>query len=501
MSETPSLQSETRAAPGQRIFHNAALLVAAQLLATPISVFVNALLARYLGPAEFGYSYLALTFASFGFLLVDWGQATLLSGEVARARSRAGVLLGSALLFRALSSILVYAVVASCARGLGYSPKFQQVLALIFLGASISAFSGACHDAIRGFERTDIAAASAVGWQLLNALVTVPTLLLGGGLRAVLLAQAGSAVLGSCLSYAILRPLGIRPLRVERATLKELVVKGTPFVLFGLALVLQPNVDAVFLSKLASANAVGWHAVARKLVGVLIYPANALIVALYPTLYRLHAEDHDAYLGLIRNALANTTLLAVPIALGCLLFPELGVQLFNLESFGPAEDNLRVLSLLVLLAYFSMPISSSLVAAGRQRPWAAVQLVCVAVSAIADPLLIPWFERRYRNGGLGVCVSAALSEVLMVGAGMWMLPRGVLDRSLVRRLLLAACAGAAMAVVARALSAFSPWLAAALSSVVYVACLWLSGGLERSQIQGLRAFAARRFSWVFRGAR
>jgi len=480
VSESPSQVSP---APQQRVLKNAALLVAAQLIATPLSVLVNALMARYLGPAEFGNLYLALTFAQFGFLLVDFGQATLLTGEVARDRSRAGELLGSALLWRAGTSALLYLALALVARMLGYSAVFREVLSLTLLGFCLGALSGACQDIIRGFERTDIAAATAVGWQLVNALLTVPILLLGGGLRAVLLAQAGCALLGLGVIVLALRPLGIWPLKLRRETSRSLLVKGAPFVLFGLALVLQPNVDAIFMSKLASSSAIGWYAAARKLVGVLIYPANALIVALYPTLCRLHGEDRAGYVRLTQSALSNTALLVVPVALGCFLYPDLGIRIFNRDSFAPAEDNLRVLSLLIFLAYFSMPISSALLAAGRQRPWAAVQLLCVLVSLVADPLLVPWFQCRAGNGGLGVCLASVLSEVLMVSAGVALLPRGVVDRALALRLLRALLAGGAMGALARLLASLTPWLAAPLSVLSYGLALWLLGGVETSQIQ------------------
>ena len=492
MSAPPSSATQIAPAPQQRVLKNAALLVAAQLISLPISLLVSVLMGHYLGPARFGNLYLGLTFAQFGFLLVDWGQGTLLAGEVARDRSRAGELLGAALLWRAGTSVLLYFALALAARVLGYDEDLRGVLALIWLGFGISTLSGACQDIVRGFERTDIAAASAVGWPLVNAALTVPVLLLGGGLHAVLLAQAGCACVGLLVNAWLLRLLGIWPLQLRRETLRGLLVKGTPFVLFGLALVLQPNIDAIFLSKLASASAVGWLAAARKLTGVLIYPANALIVALYPTLCRLHAEDPAGYRKLTQSALSNTTVLVVPVALGCFLYPELGIQLLSRESFGPAEDNLRILSVLLFLMYFSMPMSSALVAAGRQRPWAAIQLLCVGISLVADPILVPWFQRRTGNGGLGVCTAAVLSELVMVGAGVALLPRGIVDRALGLRLLRAGVAGAAMWLAARLLVSTTPWLAAPLSVAAYGSCALLVGVLDPSQIQALRAFVARR---------
>jgi hypothetical protein len=106
--------------------------------------------------------------------------------------------------------------------------------------------------------------------------------------------------------------------------------------------------------------------------------------------------------------------------------------------------------------------------------------------------LVPWFQARTGNGGLGVCVAAVLSEVLMVGAGIAMLPKGIIDRALGRRLLLAACAGAAMWLVARLLGGVTPWLAAPLSVLGYGVCLWAVGGVEPSQIQAVRGFVRRR---------
>ncbi len=492
MSSDSSGELDASLGPQRRVLKNATLLVAAQLAATPISVLINAMMARYLGPAEFGNLYLALTFANFGLLFVDFGQGTMLAGEVARAPARAGELLGSALLWRGGTSAAAYFALGLAARLLGYDAPFREVLSLTLIGFYLGTLTGACQDIIRGFERTDIAAAGTVAWQLVNALLTVPVLLLGGGLRAVLLAQAACALVILLVTLLALRPLGIARITLRRETSRELMTKGAPFVLFSFAMMIQQNVDTVFLSKLATATVIGWHAAARKLFGVLLYPANALIVALYPTLCRLHSEDPPEFRRLTRAALSNTAVLAVPIALGCFTYPELGIQLFNPVSFGPAADNLRILALLLFLGYLSMPMSSALMAAGRQRPWAMVQLSCAAVSLVADPILIPWFQRRRGNGGLGVCTATVLSEVLMVGAGILLLPRGIVDLGLLRRLLLAMLAGGAMWLAAHLMRGLTPWLAAPLSVVIYVLAAWAFGAIETSQIQAARAVIGRR---------
>ena len=136
MSSDSSGELDDTAAPQRRVLKNAWLLVAAQLVSTPVSVLINAMMARYLGPAAFGDLFLALTFANFGLLAVDFGQGTMLAGEVARARSRAGELLGSALLWRGATSALGFFVLSLVARALGYDASFREVLSLTLIGST-----------------------------------------------------------------------------------------------------------------------------------------------------------------------------------------------------------------------------------------------------------------------------------------------------------------------------------------------------------------------------
>jgi len=94
-----SAQSESQPLSASRVFRNTSLLVVAQAIVTPISILVNAVAARSLGSVSFGRFYQALTFTSFVFLFVEWGQSNVLTGKVATQRSAAGELLGSGIRF------------------------------------------------------------------------------------------------------------------------------------------------------------------------------------------------------------------------------------------------------------------------------------------------------------------------------------------------------------------------------------------------------------------
>jgi O-antigen/teichoic acid export membrane protein len=480
---------------GRLVAKNTFYLTASQALTVPIAILVNAALARFLGPADFGFIYLASTLCAFGFLVVNWGHDSALPALVARDRSRAGALLGSSIVWRLVFSVVVYLLLSLGCKLLGYDADLQWALGLTFLITGLAALIAACKDTIRGFERTDIPAYVHVGQQFLTAALVVPALFLGGRLRMSLFVQIPASALVLALTWRALRPVGIGALSYQRSALKALTIEGTPFVFFGLAAALQPNIDAVFLSKLAPSEVMGYFAVSRRLIGVLLFPAGSLVSALYPTLCRLHVEDHAGFTRVTRGAFSSVALLSVPVAMGCFLYPEIGVSMFSRKSFGAAEDNLRILSVFLFLLYFSMPLGACVLAAGRQKAFSLVQALCVLVSLVLDPILVPIFQRRHGNGGLGICVAAVISEALVVACGVGLTPRGVFERGLLRSLSLAAVAGGLMALAARLMRPFlSPFLAAPLSLVVYVVALWLTGAIDKAQLAAVKAIVARKLS-------
>lgn len=480
------------------VVKNTLYLTVSQALTVPLSIFVNAMSARYLGAEAFGYVYLANTLCAFGFLAVSWGHEGVLPAEVARDHGLAGVMLGSSLAWRAVLSVIVYAVLALASVVLGYGSEFQWALGLTCLCFALTSLLGACKDTIRGLERTDIPAYAQVGQQLLVVFLIVPVLLLGGKLNHTIAAQAVIAAIVLAFVWRTLRPAGIGAVSVRKDVVKSLFTGGTPFVVFSIAMVLQPNIDAVILSKHAPTDVMGWYAIARRLVGLLVFPAGALIGALYPTLSRLFTEDLDAYKQTASGALRAVSLLVVPVALGCALFPDIGAVIFGRQAFGRADDDLRILAIFLFLLYFSMPLGTAVLASGKRKAWSVVQSLCVAVSAILDPLLVPWFQRRTSNGALGLCTATVVSEAIVVGCGIALAPRGVFDRRLVRSILLAVVAGGAMAATARLARPLTSFVAAPISVLVYGAALLVTGAIEKEQADELKTYLGRKLRFLNR---
>jgi len=490
----PSAVKQEAVATKPALLRNTVYLTLSQAVTIPLAVVSNALIGRYWGPEEFGHLYLATTLCTFGVLGLEWGQQGAVPALVARDRSKAAAYLGTSLVWRALASVVVAMILAVICWLLGYPRPILWAVGLAFPVAVLNSYGALFKDTIRGFERTDIPALAHVAQQVMLLLVLVPVLVLGGRLRALLVGQIVVTALVAVYLRRSLRHVGLGRLAVDRSAIKPLLNLGTPFVFFGLAMVLAPNINATFLSKLVPEEVIGWYGVSQRLVGLLVFPASALVGALYPTLCRLHQENKDEFVQVARNSLYGVSLLAIPAAVGCGVFPEVGVAIFGIERFWGAADHLRLMSLYVFLVYFSMPLGISILASDRQRAWTLVQCICLVVSLVGNPFLIPYFQRTMGNGAMGTCLTLVLSEVLVVACGIALSSRSLFDRSFVKSFTLASLSGLAMTAVGLSLKPVSLFLAVPLSGLTYVAAAWLSGAVQPATSDIVKRFMARRLA-------
>ena len=77
---------------------------------------------------------------------------------------------------------------------------------------------------------------------------------------------------------------------------------------------------------------------------------------------------------------------------------------------------------------FSVGVLGSIIyASGGGTGFAIAKIVSVLVGTGLDVLLIPLFQERFGNGGIGVVVAFALSEFVVFAGAMMALRRGTLD--------------------------------------------------------------------------
>jgi O-antigen/teichoic acid export membrane protein len=447
-----------------------------------LSLIQTAVLGRWLGAVEFGNYYLLVAFSAFAYVFVDWGQSAYLIRESARRCDESDIMLGGALAFRAAAAFVAALALAMLVRVLRYDSR-TEFLALIAVVCGVPfALAQAYGYMFRGRDRMDLDAAVAVTAKALTVAVTVPVVVLGGGLPGVLLMQAVGSAGALLVAVNLAHSIGLKAQYPGRGILQELAYGGAPIAVFFLAMAAQPFIDVIVLSALAPPEVVGWYGAARTIMFVIISPAAILGAASFPEFSRASGSIPDLRRAL-RAPLRLILGLAALAAIGTYLFADMVLSIiYGRGHFDSAAALLKIFAVALPLLFVDVLLGSALNAIGKTNELSVVKALSVGVSTGLAILFIPVCQARFGNGGIGLMLAFGSSEVLMLTAFLWLLPRGAVDRgSLLDFLRAAACAAGTVGIF-WALPSITSWVAVPACVAVFMALALASGLVRRTDL-------------------
>jgi len=462
-------------------------MLVSQVATTALSFATVPLIARALGSGDYGTWWLAGAVAGVAALFIDWGLDGYVVLAVARSRERAPELMATSALFRLGVGLLLILPLQGALQLLGYDRNTRIVVFLLYTGSLVSSIAASAVAVVRGLERMGGPALARIGTEVMHTGLIFGALALGAGLKSFAAIEIVGAFVGLALSARAVMRVRVRPAGANLTTAKELLRGGAPFLLWTSILVLQPGLESVLLSKLASHDAVGWYGAAIRLIGFLLFPAGVLQTVFMPTMARLHASNGDEYRQTALDALRVALLLGAPIAVGTFVFAEPGVRLIFGPTFGPAADNLRVLSVYVVVVFLNISLSTIVVSAGRTMTWSIMKAFMVAFGAGASFWSIPYFQHKMGNGGLGAALITVVAEVGMLLLGLLLVPKGLMRGRLALDFLRAAVASAAMWAAGHFLGHLPLGIAMAAALTAYAVALILVGGIGARDLSLVRS--------------
>jgi O-antigen/teichoic acid export membrane protein len=273
--------------------------------------------------------------------------------------------------------------------------------------------------------------------------------------------------------------------------LRDIAVGGAPIVAMSVAVSAQIYIDANVLAQLATPAATGWYAAAKNFMGALVTPASIIVSAAYPRLSRA-APDPALFRRELSATMRPVLTLGALGAAGTYLFADLAVSVvYGRAKFAPAIAILQIFAPSLLLFFVDGLLSNAIIAAGRPKRLASAKVVSILIGTALDLALVPYFQARHGNGGLGIILAFCGSEVAMLCFALWLVPRGALAPSLLLDSGRAVAAGAGSLALVLLLPPLSPFVQLPICVVSYFALALLLGLLRRSDLELLRSLARR----------
>ena len=377
-----------------------------QLLTTGSLAFTAAVVARCLGPHDFGL-YTGGT-AAFNLCLgfCDFGFSLVLVRELARRPQDQERLMGAGL----ISQLGWSAIVSVALAGLGIAAGGTRGLVMLIMAPGI-AFSGLAVS--RQIFPVRFRAMPLLVMDISTTLLQCAIMSWLALAHAPVAALALNLCFWTCLCGVLGAMLARRQVGIamaKRAEIMRFVHTAIPIGVASVLASLYFSIDLTLLGWLVVPRALGDYGAAVRLLTVIVMIPGLVMAAGIPGLSRSagHHDDLSRFAAILAKWIAMT---ALPLAVGIAVLARPAVLALFGSSYLGAVALVRILMLAAGLALASNVFGITMVSLGVIRPQVVFNTISLIVNVIGNVLLVP----RY-----GVVASAWLtvaSEAIVVGYG------------------------------------------------------------------------------------
>lgn len=473
---------------GVGIARNALWNLAGTVIPGALGVAATVVMGRDLGPERFGvYVFAVFVYVSLTQLAM-WGLPAALTHYVGVARGNGDLPLeDAAIAFTvriAICGTLALAGVVAIAVALRGGPEAKPLLlaACVVLVLGPTQLLSAILVAREQFARLNL---FLVTFGVVNPVVTIVVVLLGGGVIAVLLTDIATVTASVCILWVVARPVtlkssGSRPDGYLRFASRFAVITALSVVVF-------QRSEVLFLRHYSTTRAVAIYGVAygvSQLVGRLAIP---LVGVASPAFARLLATDDAANTERFQRAMKVAGLFCGALAgIGWALAPTVMSLLYG-SAYDAAGGPARILFLAAWAPVLSLLISA--VAQGRDdlTPVIRIHLVALVVNLGLDLTTIP----TYGASGAAVANSAAqivVALLLMMQVTRW------LPGATMKPLLPIVPPAAAGALASFPFASHGPWGLAAggvAGLIAFCSVGWFTSAIDGTTIALIRSVFSR----------
>ncbi|MEI7436651.1 MAG: flippase [bacterium] len=475
-----------------RIIQNTFVQGVSQLITWGLSWVLLIVLPRKLGDADFGKLFFAMSYGTIFSVFINLGVNLWLTREVAALRSetadlanagrqRLRALLGNVLAMKIALALGIYALQSALIFLLPYDAATRTAVLIVGAATCLGALTLTLSGAFQGLEMMTIPNVGLVVEKVVVTVGCVALLERGFGLIPVCWVHLAASAFDLLIVYVLLRRRIPFEWNFDAAQMRRIFLGGLPFLVWVVFGEIYVRIDVVMLSMMTSAAVVGWYGAAFRLYGSILFLPNLVCTTVFPALSRMGAagQDDQVFGRAVSRIFRLMLFAAAPVAIGTVVVAEPIVHYLYGGKFGPVGPDLQIFGICMLLVSVDVVLGSVLIARGREKAWACMAVAGAVFNPLMNLWMIPLAQRLYGNGGIGAAIATALTEALMMCGALWLIPRGLLERSLLAATLRAVGAAVAMGLVLHFLPVHNPLLLIAVGAPVYGALALALGVLPR----------------------
>ena len=391
-----------------KIFQNAGWLVIGKVIQMMISLVVGILTARYLGPNGYGLISYATAYIAFFSVFCTLGINSVLVKELVDHPKQEGMVLGTSLGLRGVSSLLSAVVMIGISMILDANdPLAQVVVALCSIGVLFNIFDVFNYWFQSKLESKKTAIAALIAYSV-TAAYKIFLLATGKSVQWFALATSVDYIcIAIILFWYYKRENGDR-LSFSWNYGKQLLGSSCHFILPGLMVAIYAQTDKIMLKHMLNEAEVGFYATATALCSMWTFVLSAIIDSLTPAIMQSHENDKEKYERYNKLLYCIVFYLSAVVSLAFVVGGKLAITILYGEAYLPAVAPLMVATWYTAFSYLGVARNSWVVCEKKQKYLKYIYVSSALVNVVLNLLLIPIW------GTIGAAVASLVAQVVTV---------------------------------------------------------------------------------------
>lgn len=401
------------------IAKNTVLMTAASILQKIIAFVYFAIIARHFGAGDTGSYFFAMSFVTIFSVFIDLGLSNVLVREGAKKINKIEDYLSSIFFVKLFTSIFTYLLIIFFINILNYNLDTKILVYIAGITIIFDSVHLSFYGALRSVGNLFFESVGMFFSQLL-------TMILGGFfiyfnfplyfLMIAFLIPSFLNVVYVSLIIKIKYKIKLKAI-YDPEVLKYFFPIAVPFALAAIFNRVYSYIDSIILSKLASAEVVGWYSIPYKTSYAFQFIPIALVAAVYPRFSEYFFSNKERLKYIFEYALKYLLILAFPIAVGIfILADDIIINIFSIEYINSIPA-LKILIFATVFIFMNFLLGAFLNACDRQKTQTVLVGVVMILNIILNFLFIPKF------GVSGAALAALLGNIVITIVSFFIVPK------------------------------------------------------------------------------
>lgn len=378
-----------RLLPRGKVAKNAGWLIAGKLMHALLSFAVSLVMARYLGPANYGLINYAAAYTTFFASICTLGINSVIVKEYFDKPDEEGESLGTSLVLRmassAMSALTIIGIVCVIDRN---EPLTKAVVALYSLSLLFQVFENFNTWFQAKLQSKYTAIATMLAYAAASA-YKIALLVLGKDVRWFAVATSVDAFFVALVLFIAYHRFHGSRLRFSWRKAKSLLNRSRYYILSGLMISIYGCTDRLMLKQMLDEASVGYYSMAVSVSNIWTFLLSAIIDSIKPVIIEKYNTDRVAFRKY--NSVLYSLVFYLSLAVSCayMLAGDWLIVLFYGESYAPAIAPMRVITWYVAFSYLGVARDTWIVCENKQRYLGGIYMGSALINVVLNLLLIP----------------------------------------------------------------------------------------------------------------